>query len=158
MPLPMTDYTRSLGDFTVVYVLTGIATSLPITHSPDTHPLLTRTGAWLIHPVIILMGKVLIDSIPNMTASYSWTIINLGYVLVSPSGERGGLGGGGLRSRGDQERRANGSGLGFRGRRRLTQCSIRSRVFPLNLRESARVPVGWTSRLINSMPLALCLS
>ena len=29
------------------------------------------------------MGKVLIDSIPNMTASYSWTIINLGYVLVS---------------------------------------------------------------------------
>ena len=48
-----------------------------------TLPALPHTGAWLIHPVIILMGKVLIDSIPNMTASYSWTMINLGYVLVS---------------------------------------------------------------------------
>lgn len=40
-------------------------------------------GAWLIHPVIILLGKVLVDAIPNMTSSYSWTIVNLGYVMAS---------------------------------------------------------------------------
>lgn len=40
-------------------------------------------GAWLIHPFLILFGKVLVDSIPNMTPSYSWTIVNIGYVLVS---------------------------------------------------------------------------
>jgi hypothetical protein len=49
----------------------------------------TRAGAWLIHPVIILLGKVLVDAIPNMTASYSWTIVNLGYVMVSPGGLTG---------------------------------------------------------------------
>ena len=48
-----------------------------------------RAGAWLIHPVIILLGKVLVDAIPNMTASYSWTIVNLGYVMVSPGGLTG---------------------------------------------------------------------
>lgn len=40
-------------------------------------------GAWLIHPVLILLGKVLINTIPNMMPSYSWTIVNLGYAFFS---------------------------------------------------------------------------
>ncbi|KAJ9110366.1 hypothetical protein QFC20_002963 [Naganishia adeliensis] len=40
-------------------------------------------GAWLIHPVLILVAKVIIDALPSMTQPYSWTIVNLGYVAVS---------------------------------------------------------------------------
>ena len=40
-------------------------------------------GAWLIHPVLILLAKVLIDAIPGMTQDVSWTIVNLGYMSVS---------------------------------------------------------------------------
>ncbi len=40
-------------------------------------------GAWLIHPVMILLAKVLVDAIPRMTQDVSWTIINLGYMAVS---------------------------------------------------------------------------
>lgn len=40
-------------------------------------------GAWLIHPVLILTAKVFIDALPSMTQPYSWTIVNLGYALVS---------------------------------------------------------------------------
>lgn len=40
-------------------------------------------GAWLIHPVMILLAKVLVDAIPRMTQDVSWTITNLGYMAVS---------------------------------------------------------------------------
>lgn len=40
-------------------------------------------GAWVIHPVLILGGKLLVDAIPGMEASLSWTIVNLGYMIVS---------------------------------------------------------------------------
>jgi hypothetical protein len=43
------------------------------------------SGAWLIHPVLILLGKILIDAIPGMTQDVSWTITNLGYMAVSVS-------------------------------------------------------------------------
>lgn len=41
------------------------------------------SGAWLIHPVLILTAKVIIDALPSMTQPYSWTIVNLGYAAVS---------------------------------------------------------------------------
>ncbi|WVQ84993.1 hypothetical protein IAT38_007157 [Cryptococcus sp. DSM 104549] len=40
-------------------------------------------GAWLIHPVLILCGKLLIDAIPGMTQDVSWTIVNLSYITLS---------------------------------------------------------------------------
>lgn len=39
-------------------------------------------GAWLIHPVLIFCGKLLIDAIPGMTQDVSWTIVNLSYITV----------------------------------------------------------------------------
>ena len=44
---------------------------------------LSLAGAWLIHPTLILLAKVLVDAIPGMTQDYSWTIVNLGYMAVS---------------------------------------------------------------------------
>lgn len=41
-------------------------------------------GAWLIHPTLILLGKVLVDAIPGMTQDLSWTVVNLGYMAVRP--------------------------------------------------------------------------
>ncbi|EIW67708.1 hypothetical protein TREMEDRAFT_45200 [Tremella mesenterica DSM 1558] len=40
-------------------------------------------GAWIIHPVLILVAKVLIDAIPGMTQDVGWTCVNLGYMAVS---------------------------------------------------------------------------
>jgi len=40
-------------------------------------------GAWLIHPVLILTGKILVDSIPGMHQNTGWTIVNLGYITFS---------------------------------------------------------------------------
>lgn len=40
-------------------------------------------GAWVIHPFLVLAGKVMIDSIPGMTQPLSWTICNLSYCMVS---------------------------------------------------------------------------
>ena len=40
-------------------------------------------GAWIIHPVLILLGKVLVGAIPGMTQDLSWTVTNLGYMAVS---------------------------------------------------------------------------
>jgi hypothetical protein len=40
------------------------------------------TGAWVIHPVLILLAKVMVDAIPGMTQDVSWTIVNLGYMAV----------------------------------------------------------------------------
>lgn len=40
-------------------------------------------GAWVIHPVLIISAKILIDAIPHMTQDLCWTIVNLGYMAVS---------------------------------------------------------------------------
>ena len=40
-------------------------------------------GAWLIHPVLIFAGKVVIDTIPGMRQEISWTLVNLLYLGVS---------------------------------------------------------------------------
>lgn len=40
-------------------------------------------GAWLMHPLLILSGKAMIDSIPGMTREISWTAVNLLYMAVS---------------------------------------------------------------------------
>ncbi|KAF8309122.1 Orm1 type endoplasmic reticulum protein [Clavulina sp. PMI_390] len=40
-------------------------------------------GAWLIHPFLVLVGKVAIDNFPGMTQPMSWTIVNLSYCMVS---------------------------------------------------------------------------
>ncbi|KDQ08285.1 hypothetical protein BOTBODRAFT_166173 [Botryobasidium botryosum FD-172 SS1] len=42
-----------------------------------------QKGAWVIHPLLILTGKVLVHSIPGITQEASWTIVNLGYLLLS---------------------------------------------------------------------------
>ncbi|CAE6456908.1 unnamed protein product [Rhizoctonia solani] len=41
------------------------------------------TGAWIIHPMLTLAAKVLIDVLPGVSQEASWTIVNLGYLLVS---------------------------------------------------------------------------
>ena len=35
-----------------------------------------------MHPVLILVVKVLVDSIPGMTQDVSWTVVNLSYMAV----------------------------------------------------------------------------
>ncbi|KAF9442544.1 Orm1 type endoplasmic reticulum protein [Macrolepiota fuliginosa MF-IS2] len=40
-------------------------------------------GAWLIHVVLILTAKVIIDTIPGMTHEISWTLVNLIYLTLS---------------------------------------------------------------------------
>jgi hypothetical protein len=40
-------------------------------------------GAWIIHVVLILLGKILVDVVPGMEQDTSWTIVNLGYIAVS---------------------------------------------------------------------------
>ncbi|KAF9037809.1 Orm1 type endoplasmic reticulum protein [Hymenopellis radicata] len=40
-------------------------------------------GAWLIHVVLILVGKVIIDTIPGMSQQISWTLVNLIYLALS---------------------------------------------------------------------------
>ncbi|KAG0702411.1 ORMDL family-domain-containing protein [Suillus ampliporus] len=39
-------------------------------------------GAWLIHVVLVFMGKIIIDTIPGMTQQISWTLVNLIYLNV----------------------------------------------------------------------------
>ncbi|KAF8680978.1 Orm1 type endoplasmic reticulum protein [Rhizoctonia solani] len=39
-------------------------------------------GAWIIHPMLTLAAKVLIDVLPGVSQEASWTIVNLGYLLV----------------------------------------------------------------------------
>lgn len=39
-------------------------------------------GAWLIHVVLISIGKIIIDTIPGMTPQISWTLVNLCYLAV----------------------------------------------------------------------------
>ncbi|TFL05736.1 Orm1 type endoplasmic reticulum protein [Pterulicium gracile] len=40
-------------------------------------------GAWLIHVVLILCGKIIIDTIPGTTAQFSWTLVNLSYLAIT---------------------------------------------------------------------------
>jgi hypothetical protein len=40
------------------------------------------TGAWLIHVVLITLGKIFIDTIPGMTQQVSWTLVHLFYLAV----------------------------------------------------------------------------
>jgi hypothetical protein len=51
-------------------------------HVPPELPTDT-TGAWVIHPVLIIGAKLLIDAIPGIRQELSWTIVNLGYMLLS---------------------------------------------------------------------------
>lgn len=46
---------------------------------------LTRLGAWLIHPVLILGGKLIFDLVPGISQDISWTLTNIGYMAVSLS-------------------------------------------------------------------------
>lgn len=40
-------------------------------------------GAWVIHVVLIVIGKILLDVIPGMEQDTSWTIVNLSYMALS---------------------------------------------------------------------------
>jgi hypothetical protein len=40
-------------------------------------------GAWIMHPILILVGKLCLDTIPGMSQQASWTFVNLGYLAVS---------------------------------------------------------------------------
>ncbi|KAF7352389.1 Protein ORM1 [Mycena venus] len=40
-------------------------------------------GAWLIHVVLICLGKLVIDTVPGMTQEISWTLVNLFYLALS---------------------------------------------------------------------------
>jgi len=40
-------------------------------------------GAWLIHVVLITVGKIVIDFVPGMTQQMSWTLVNLVYLALS---------------------------------------------------------------------------
>jgi len=40
-------------------------------------------GAWLIHIVLIGIGKIIIDAIPGMAPQVSWTLVNLLYIALS---------------------------------------------------------------------------
>ncbi|KIK67699.1 hypothetical protein GYMLUDRAFT_154730 [Collybiopsis luxurians FD-317 M1] len=40
-------------------------------------------GAWLIHVVLICIGKIIIDTIPGMHPQVSWTLVNLLYLALS---------------------------------------------------------------------------
>lgn len=37
----------------------------------------------MIHVVLILLGKILVDVIPGIEQDTSWTIVNMGYIAVS---------------------------------------------------------------------------
>ncbi|TIA91456.1 hypothetical protein E3P99_01058 [Wallemia hederae] len=40
-------------------------------------------GAWLMHVVLVTLGKLLIDALPGMTQEISWTVVNCGYMAVT---------------------------------------------------------------------------
>ncbi|KAI0920987.1 hypothetical protein AcW1_004890 [Taiwanofungus camphoratus] len=42
-----------------------------------------RKGAWLIHPVLIFAGKIVVDTIPGMRQEISWFVVNLFYLSFS---------------------------------------------------------------------------
>ena len=50
-------------------------------------PILTTriivTGAWLIHPILILLLKILYDIIPSISQETSWTLTNTTYMFAT---------------------------------------------------------------------------
>ncbi|WFD19825.1 hypothetical protein MCAP1_002065 [Malassezia caprae] len=40
-------------------------------------------GAWVIHVVLVVLAKLIINEIPGISNSIKWTIINVGYMIVS---------------------------------------------------------------------------
>ncbi|KIY52308.1 Orm1 type endoplasmic reticulum protein [Fistulina hepatica ATCC 64428] len=40
-------------------------------------------GAWLIHIVLIAIGKIAVDTVPGMTQQISWTLVNLIYLTLT---------------------------------------------------------------------------
>lgn len=56
-----------------------VSASEAVPHLPSAD----SSGAWVMHPVLILATKLLVDAIPGMTQDVSWTIVNLGYMAVS---------------------------------------------------------------------------
>ncbi|KAE8219154.1 hypothetical protein CF319_g7100 [Tilletia indica] len=40
-------------------------------------------GAWVVHIVLILTGKILVDVVPGITQDISWSIVNLGYIALT---------------------------------------------------------------------------
>ena len=49
------------------------------------HLHLHRPGAWLMHPSLVLVVKLSLDTLPGMTQQFSWTFVNLGYLIARPS-------------------------------------------------------------------------
>ena len=43
----------------------------------------TLLGAWVIHFVLILLGKILFDIIPGVSQETSWTLTNISYTFGS---------------------------------------------------------------------------
>lgn len=39
-------------------------------------------GAWVIHVVLVVLAKLIINEIPGISDSIKWTMINLGYMVV----------------------------------------------------------------------------
>ena len=63
-----------------------------VNHKGPRRPLFSRimltrhfSGAWLMHPCLVLLVKLSLDTLPGMTQQFSWTFVNLGYLMVSPS-------------------------------------------------------------------------
>lgn len=40
-------------------------------------------GAWVIHVLLIVIGKILLDIIPGMGQDMSWSLVNLGYIAIT---------------------------------------------------------------------------
>jgi len=38
-----------------------------------------------MHPCLVLVVKLFLDTLPGMTQQFSWTFVNLGYLIVSPA-------------------------------------------------------------------------
>jgi hypothetical protein len=51
--------------------------------APSPNPANNPPGAWIIHFVLILIGKILFDIIPGVSQETSWTLVNLSYMAGS---------------------------------------------------------------------------
>ena len=40
-------------------------------------------GAWVIHIVLIVLAKMIVNEIPGVSNALKWTIVNVGYMLVT---------------------------------------------------------------------------
>jgi hypothetical protein len=41
-------------------------------------------GAWVIHIVLIVLAKMIVNEIPGISDAVKWTIVNVGYMIVRP--------------------------------------------------------------------------